>query len=129
MLGGRIANDSPREKPIDMYVGSTEGIIWMVMMVVALQWKAVPRHASSSSDIAAFVDFHRSSLLSDISAYIVGSTATPRMTEPARSSSLIMLGETARRGCVGAVARRPAAAGMNAADELMRDSMDERGHD
>ena len=61
--------------------------------------------------------------LRDISAYIVGSTATPRMTEAPRSSSLIMLGEAARRECVGALACRPEA-GMKAADELMRvDSM------
>ena len=41
------------------------------------------------------------------------------MTEAPRSSSLIMLGEAARRGCVGALACR-LAAGMKAADELMR---------
>ena len=55
----------------------------------------------------------------DISAYIVGSTAAPLMTEGTRSSSLIMLGEAARRECAGALACRPVA-GMNAAGELMR---------
>ena len=55
----------------------------------------------------------------DISAYIVGSTAAPLMTEPVMSSSLIMLGEAARRECAGALACRPAA-GMNAAGEPMR---------
>ena len=41
------------------------------------------------------------------------------MTEGTKSSSLIMLGEAARRECAGALACRPAA-GMNAAGELMR---------
>ena len=53
-----------------MYVGSTEGSICVVMMAVALQWKAVPRYSSWSSEIDALVLRHRASFLSDMSSYV-----------------------------------------------------------
>jgi len=68
--GSMMAIVSGKENPMSAYVGSTDGSICVVMMAVALQWKAVPRNSSSSSAWDTFVARQRSSFLSDMSSYV-----------------------------------------------------------
>ena len=68
--GIRIARVSSGVHPISAYVGKTLGAICIVMIPVALQWNAVPRQSSSSSDLEAGVRSQRSSFLSDMSSYV-----------------------------------------------------------